>query len=191
MRTLRSLIIIALLAASCATASAQTTYAVGNWSVSAKQDKGIKWLFNVKNAELQSAATVQTAGSGYTVGDTLTEVDSGAVSTLTQWSVTSVSPTGGVTGINLSRKGVATSHQAQANHQTTGGTGSGAVIRYNAFTSIPDMLTRNGGILDAAVTSYAQQRESERNAAVSAALAGATDNQVTNALAALGVVDPQ
>ena len=191
MRTRCSLIIFGLIAASCATASAQTTYPVGNWTVSAKQDKGIKWLYNVKNAELQASATIQTAGSGYIVGDTLTEVESGAVSVLAQWSVTSISPTGGVTGISLTRKGVATTHQAAANHATTGGTGSGAVIRYNAYAGIPDMLTRNGGILDSAVTSYAQQRESERNAAVATALAGATDNQVTNALAALGVVDPQ
>lgn len=158
------LIALALLlsALACVPASAQQTYVLGNWTVTAKQDKGIKWLFNQKNAELQAAATIQAAGSR-----------------------------GGVTGITLTRKGVATTHQAAANHSTTGGTGSGAVIRYNAYTDVANLLTRNGGVLDAAVTSYAQQREQQRNDAVRSALDGATDTQVTNALAALGMVDPQ
>lgn len=175
-------------------ASAQTTYAVGNWTVTAKQDKGIKWLFNVKNGELQAAATIQASGAGCHVGDVLTEVDSANPQTLAQWTVLSVDPVNGaITGISLTRKGAGTAHHAQANHQTTVSPsgGAGAVIRYNAYTGVPDLLTRNGGILDAAVTSYAQQREDHRNSAVTAALAGATDTQVTNALAALGVVDPQ
>lgn len=186
-----TLIALILPALACTSASAQTTYALGNWTVSAKQDKGLKWLYNGKNAELQAAATIQTAGSGYQVGQVLTEVNSGTVATLAQWTITSVDGTGGVTGITLTRKGVATTHQAAANHATTGGTGTGAVIRYNAFTTTPEMLTRNGGILDAAVSSYAQQRESERDAAIRAALATASDADIAAVATRLGVVDPQ
>lgn len=188
----RLIALIVLLACfACVPASAQTTYALGNWTVSAKQDKGLKWLYNVKNAELQAAATIQTAGSGYQVGQVLTEVNSGTVATLAQWTISSVNETGGVTGIQLTRKGVATTHQNAQNHATTGGTGTGAVIRYNAYVSIPDLLTRNGGILDSAVSSYAQQRESERDAAIRAALATASDADIAAVATRLGVVDLQ
>lgn len=65
------------------------------------------------------------------------------------------------------------------------------MLRVNYYVDVAAMLTRNGGLLDAAVNSYAQQREQERNDKVRAALDGANDTQVANALAALGVVDPQ
>lgn len=99
------LISFALLLASlaCVPVQAQTTYAVGNWTVNARQDKGIKWLFNKLNNGLLDAALAGTApsgpfinaaGSGYHVDDVVTLVDNGTCASTATLKVTSIGSAG-------------------------------------------------------------------------------------------------
>lgn len=188
----------ALLIGLSGVASAQTTYVVGNWSVNARQDKGIKWLFNQQNnglldSALSAGTAINAAGSGYKVNDVVTVVDNGTCSATATLKVTSVDGVGGVLGLQVLTYGSCTTRQGAANHQTTGAPvgGTGLVVRVNYYRDVPDMLTRNGGILDSAVNSYAAQREAQLKTAVSNALESATTTQLNQALAALGVVDPR
>lgn len=177
-------------------------YALGTWNTSAKQDKGISRLFNKMNRELILAAinagtVINSGGTGYAVGNVLTLVDSGATTTPAAFTVTAVGVNGAVTGVALvdsgpNGGGVYASHQAAANHATTVAPagGSGCVLRVNFYADVPDMVVRNGGILDSAVTSYAQQRDAEVQAQISAAIPSASDAQLANVATALGVTIP-
>lgn len=175
------------------------SYALGTWTTTAKQDKGIARLFNRLNADLARAATINAPGSGYAVGNVLTLADSGTPGTpaLTiKYTVTSVGPAGAVTGIALvegkNAGGNYLTHQAANNHATTvtpaGGTG--CVINCNFYLDVPNMITRNKGILDNAVSSYAQQLDQEIVNDVSIALPTATDAQIANIATQLGITLP-
>jgi hypothetical protein len=177
------------------------TYTLGTWTTSAKQDKGLARLFNRLNAELAASAiangtAINAGGSGYSVGNVLTLVDSGTMITPMTLTVTAVNGSGAVTGVamvsGLNAGGNYTTHQAAANHQTTvspaGGTG--CVIRVNFYQDIPDMATRNGGILDVAAFGYRRDWEQEVQSQISAQLATATDGQLANAAAAVGATVP-
>lgn len=172
------------------------TYALGNWTVSDKQDKGVKRLFNKMNKELiltaiANGSIINAGGTGYSVGNVLTLVDSGTTVTAATFTVTSVN-NGAVTGVALTNAGNYTSHQGAANHTTTvtpaGGTG--CVLRVNFYSDIPNMITRNGGILDGAATSYSTQFDQELQSAIAAAVPAASDTQLVNAASALGVSLP-
>lgn len=154
----------------------------------AKQDRGIARYFNKANADRMRAATINAGGSGYTSGDVLT-LSGGTATTPATFSVTSVQA-GAVTGVSLVQGGAYTAHPASNNRATTGGTGTGCVLTIKAFRDIPDLITANGGIVDSAVTSYGEQLEQERGDALRAGLASATETQLSNAAAALGVTLP-
>ena len=179
-------------------AQAQTTYALGNWTVTAKQDKGVKRLYNKLNAGLVDAAisagtAINAGGSGYHVNDVLTLTDTGTTTTAATFKVTAVDGAGAVTAIAVVGYGDYTSHQNAANHATTvaplGGTG--CVIRVNYYSDVPNMVVRNGGLLDNAAFSYSAQLEQEVRDAIGAAVSGATDTQLNNAASALGVTLPK
>lgn len=196
---LRTVVFAAVVAlAFSASASAQATYALGNWTVTAKQDKGVKRLFNRMNRDIALAAIsdgsiVNAGGSGYTVGNVLTLVDSGTTTVAMTFTVSAVGANGAVTGVTLTDPGSYTTHQGQANHQTTvapsGGTG--CVLRINFYNDIPMMITRNGGILDGAATSYSAQYTQELQAAIGAAIEGASDATLAAVATALGVSLPK
>lgn len=173
------------------------TYALGNWTVTDKQAKGVGRLFNRMNRDLAQAAMndgsiINAGGTGYAVGNVLTLVDSGTTVMPMTFTVTAIGANGAVTGVALASNGNYTSHQNAANHSTTAATagGTGCVLRINFYTDVPNMVTRNGGILDGAATSYAAQFDAELQTSLSAAVASATDTQLTNAAAALGVSLP-
>jgi len=184
-----------------------TTYALGNWTVSTKQDKGVKRLFNKANTDLIRAAIsagtiINSGGTGYAIGNVLTLVDSGTTTTAATFNVTSVGANGAVTGVVLSGDvstppspnagGNYTTHQGANNHATTVSPagGSGCVLAINFYTDVPNMVVRNGGILDNAVTSYAAQQDQEIQAAINAAVQTANDTQLANAASAFGIVLP-
>lgn len=177
------------------------SYALGTWTTTARQDRGLARLFNRMNGDLAQAAitngtAINAGGSGYAVNDVLTLVDSGTTITPMTLTVTSVGLTGAVTAVKMASGpnagGNYTSHQAAANHQTTVAPagGSGCVIRVNFFADIPEMVVRNGGLLDQAATLYRQQWEQEVQIEIAARLPGATDAQLANALAAVGGTAP-
>lgn len=172
------------------------TYALGNWTVSDKQDKGVKRLFNKMNAGLVDAAIaggtiVNAGGSGYSVNDVLTLVDSGTTVRAATFKVTAVNA-GAVTAVQVINYGNYTTHQAAANHSITvapvGGTG--CVLRINFYADVAEMCTKNGGILDGAASSYTAQFDAEIKDAIGAAVSSATTTQLSNAASALGVTLP-
>ncbi len=190
----------ALLLIVCAAGSAhaQTTYALGNWTVSARQARGVARLYNKFNRDLASAAIdagsiINAGGTGYAVGNVLTLVDSGTTTTAMTFTVTAVGANGAVTGVSLLHAGDYSTHQAAANHATTVAPsgGAGCVLRINFYIDVPNLITRNGGILDNAATSYSAQFGQELQAALAAAVATASDVQLANAAAALGVALPK
>jgi len=138
---------------------------------------------------ISDGSILNAGGTGYAVGNVLTIVDSGTTTTAMTFTVTSVGAGGAVTGVTLTSAGNYASHQAAANHATTvapvGGTG--CILRINFYNDVPNMITRNGGILDNAATSYAAQFDAELQSSLSAAISAATDTQLSNAAAALGV----
>lgn len=167
------------------------------WVTSPRQDRGLARLLNAKNLDLLNTAisagtAINAAGSGYAVGNVLTIADSGTVIRATTLTVTSVNGTGGVTGVSVLRFGNQTSYQNAANHSTTVAPagGSGCVIRCNFYSSIEDMLTRNGGILDGAATSYAVQYDNENSNAVTSGIPNATPAQLASIAATLGIIIP-
>lgn len=175
------------------------SYALGTWTTSAKQDKGLFRLFNRQNAGLISAAItagtiINNGGTGYVGGNVLTLVDSGTTTTPATFTVTAIGAGGAVTGVALvpgvNTGGVYASHQAANNHATTGGAGTGCVLAINFYQDVPNMVTRNGGVLDKAVSSYLRQRDQELIAAMGAAIESATENQIGNAAAAFGLEVP-
>ncbi len=187
-----------LLLSYAAPVAGQTTYTLGTWTVTTKQAKGVARLFNKMNSDLALAAIsngtiINAGGSGYAVGNVLTIADSGTTTTAMSFTVTAIGANGAVSGVSLLNAGDYASHQAAANHSTTvapaGGTG--CVLRVNFYSDVANMVVRNGGILDSAATSYSAQFNQELQAALAAAVLTATDTQLTNAAAALGVALPK
>ena len=177
------------------------SYALGTWTTSARQDRGLARLFNKQNralieARISAGLIINAGGTGYAVGQILTLVDSGTTTTAAQFTITTVS-SGAVTGVALvdagpNTGGVYVTHQATNNHTTTvapsGGTG--CVLNINFYADIIDMVMHGGGILDQAATAYRRQFEDEVVALINVALAAATDTQLANTAASLGVIIP-
>ena len=172
------------------------TYALGTWNTSAKQDKGISRLFNRMNKDVIDAAIaagtiINAGGSGYSVGNVLTLVDSGTTVRAATFTVTAVN-NGAVTAVSLLDKGNYSSHQAANNKATTTLTAgaTGCVLSINFYKDVADMCVRNGGILDSAATSYAKQLDDEIQAIVGAAIPTASNANLTSVASTLGVTIP-
>lgn len=172
------------------------TYALGNWTVSNSQDKALKRIFNKNNRERAKLATISAPGSGYAVNNVLTLVE-GTFTAPATYIITSVSPSGGVTGVALvetsvNAGGIYTAHPSQNTHTTTvtpsGGTGCTLNIQF--FQDVPGLVVNNGGILDGAVTSWTVQQNTEIQAALGTAIATASDVAIANAASALSVTLP-
>lgn len=199
MKTLRSFLVLTLLAVSCVHASAQAvTIPLGDWVVSQKQYRGVLRVYNARNADLVSAAQaagtlIQASGSGYPVGAILTLVDSGTATTAMTFTVTSVNESGGNTGVSLLNPSFYETHQAAQNHQTTVSPagGSGAVLRVNFYTGVGDFMTRNGSVLDNAATSWMQELAQAQVAAIQAAIPTATVADIRAIATRLGITLPE
>lgn len=171
------------------------TYALGNLIIGARADKALKRIFNKMNADRARATVVQSAGSGYSIGNVLTPVE-GTFTTPATFLVTGVNVSGGVTSVALVESvnagGVYSAHPAQNNHTTTvapsGGTG--CVLSIAFFQDIPNLITGVGGILMNAVQSWAAQQDQEIVNIISSAIPTATDPQLTAIASGLNLTLP-
>lgn len=110
-----------------------TPAVIGNW-------------YEIRTAALNKVATavIGTAGTGYTVGDTLTiDGGTGVAATVTVATISGGGGTGPITGVTLVNVGAYTVNPSSPN-SATGGTGSGATITltFSALAAAGDKVRR-------------------------------------------------
>lgn len=177
-------------------------YILGTWNTTARQDKALSRLFNRYNTDvirsaIQSGTIINNGGTGYSIGNILTIADTGTTITPATLSVTSINGLGAITAVSLrdipNPGGNYTSHQAANNHATTvspiGGTG--CILNIDFYIDIPDLITKNGGILDNAVNSWRRDLEIEKLSEIQSKFSSATDNQQDSSVTAVGGVVPE
>lgn len=147
-------------------------------TTTAGQDSGLQY-------QLASRTTVQPAnpGTGYVVGNVLTVV--GGTGTAATYRVTSVGASGAVTGIDLVSSGDYTV-QPTSPMLTTGGAGTGCRLQLkyaNATAMLTDFMT-------SAVGDYRRQWKDAQRSTIAAAVETATNVQLNNVAAGLGIVLP-
>jgi hypothetical protein len=109
-------------------------------------DAAVNNLQQVSYYYLIAIPTIDAAGTGYLVGDTLT-LSGGTASTAATFTVGNVSLTGGVTSLTVANAGNYSATSTGTGVATTGGTGSGCTVTLSSATwSTGPTLSINNGV---------------------------------------------